>query len=388
MAGHRSWLISSGVAVVVAGTFATPAIGSTHRASGSNPAHAVSPYQIISVSVVPHSSATWALAAHPITPSKAIFSVLHRVGGRWSQHALPKPKGLNLEQIYAPSAQSIWLDGTLGHSHGGMPYIAHSTGGTFRRVKVPGVAHGTLNALGGSSTHDIWAVGLTRKTTPFALHYNGKAWTVVPFAGAPSNTGIVAVASSSDHNAWAIGEINYSFDPSPETFHWNGSSWAQVPIPNPDVALGSLATTSASHAWAVGSNLIEKSGRLVTYLLSWNGHIWTHEHTASPSSSDNVLSAVAAAGKRVWVVGYHDQGAAFENPIVERLMGTKWRSVPAPHIGRKDYLTTVGVSSRAVVGAGYYFPGSRRFVIGGSGVQSPLVEVPHGKHWAIQNAPR
>ncbi|HTW19376.1 MAG TPA: hypothetical protein VME70_04075 [Mycobacteriales bacterium] len=346
--------------------------------------------QIFSVSVVPHSTSAWALAAHPVSISKAYFYALHRVGGgHWSVHALPRPKKLNLEQVYAPSAHSIWIDGTLGSGRKAAPYLLHSTGGAFHRVAIPGLPHGILNAIGGSSTHDIWAGGATtvNEPTPISLHYNGKKWSVVPFAGEPSDSGLVAVASSGAHNAWAISESGYSIDDlSPSTYHWNGTSWTEMAIPNPDAALGAIATTGTSHAWAVGSNVLT-SGRLVTYLLSWNGHAWVHAHTASPSKTNNVLQDVAAAGKRVWAVGYRDQGAAFENPIVERLVGAKWKVVAAPHIGRKTYLSAVGVSSKAVVGVGYYYPGSRKFIIGGSDSPAPLVEGPHGSHWAIESAP-
>jgi hypothetical protein len=365
---------------------AGPAANGVSHERGRPTSKLVSDYQLTSVSVIPHSTSVWALAAHPTGPTSARFFVLHRVGGRWSQHALPRPRALNLSQIYAPSSHSIWIDGTLGHGIG-TPYLLHSTGGAFHRVKVPGVGRGVLNALGGSSAKDIWAVGLTKATTPLTLHYDGRTWSVVPFAGEPANTGMVAVASSGAGNAWAIGEMDYSFDPTPEMFRWKGSSWSMVDIPRHDEALGAVATTSASHAWAVGSN-VAKSGRLVSYVISWNGHTWLHQATASPGPAENVLAGVAASSAhRVWAVGYHNQGD-FENPIVLHLVGSHWKLVRSPNLGKKAYLMAVGVSSRAVVGAGYYLPGSRVIIISGSDVPSPLVEVPDGSHWAIQPVPR
>jgi hypothetical protein len=385
MSARRTGLVVGATIAVAAMVVSAPLDGHSQSPVPATP-KSVSHYEITSVSVVAHSSSVWALAAHPTGPSSAHFSVLHRIGGRWSQHALPQPKALNLEQIYAPSAHSIWIDGTLGRAIG-TPYLLHSTGGAFHRVRVPGVGRGVLTAIGGSSARDIWAVGLTRKTTPLTLHYNGKRWTVVPFADEPEDTGLVAVASSGPGNAWAVADADYSFDPAPEMFRWTGSSWSTVAIPRQDEAIGAVATTSASHAWAVGSN-VTNSGKEVTYLIAWNGHSWVHQSTASPGSSENVLSDVAASSAhRVWAVGYHNQGD-FENPIVTRLVGSHWKPVHAPFVGKKAYLAAVGVSSRAVIGVGYYFPGSREIILGGSDTPSPLVEVPHGSRWEIQPSPR
>ena len=61
-----------------------------------------------------------------------------------------------------------------------------------------GTGDNTLNAIDAVAADDIWAVGSPGLTE----HWDGNAWSVVPF---PSTVGLSAVAAVASDDVWALG---------------------------------------------------------------------------------------------------------------------------------------------------------------------------------------
>jgi hypothetical protein len=106
-------------------------------------------------------------------------------------------------------------------------------------------------------------------------HWNGKNWSVVPTPDPTGDTNLRAVATSSPDNARAVGYTRPSTcNPMPGTIamHWNGKAWTIVPTPEPPAYLDAfcgVAAISADDAWAVGT-----TNWTSTMITHWNGRTW------------------------------------------------------------------------------------------------------------------
>jgi hypothetical protein len=81
-----------------------------------------------------------------------------------------------------------------------------------------------VNALWGSSTHDIWAVGAELGVeNAVAIHFDGVSWTRAPSASVPG--GLQGVWGTCANNVWAVGFNGAGFS---QLQHFDGTSWSVV----------------------------------------------------------------------------------------------------------------------------------------------------------------
>jgi hypothetical protein len=73
-------------------------------------------------------------------------------------------------------------------------------------------------------------------------------------AGGVTELAVDGVAATSARNAWAVGTYNTSSAQRTVILHWNGRAWKLVPNPSPgpEPGLSGVAATSAGNIWAVG----------------------------------------------------------------------------------------------------------------------------------------
>lgn len=134
-------------------------------------------------------------------------------------------------------------------------------------------------------------------------------WQVV--AGpAPASSALTAVAATSRRNAWAVGHV---LDPAhdtsaPLTEHWDGSAWSVVPFPEIPGAVSEVTSLlgvtalSRANAWTVG--LYSAGAGLRTLIGHWNGTRWKIIPSPNRGSGGNLLEAVAArTATDVWAAG-------------------------------------------------------------------------------------
>src|SRR5205085_3994843 len=96
-----------------------------------------------------------------------------------------------------------------------------------------------LQAVDGSSSNDVWAVGFTSNggsARTLILRWNGSTWTETPSPNpGPGGNYLFGVAALSPDNVWAVGasgDVDHG-NGVPLTEHWEGRSWAVVPSADP-----------------------------------------------------------------------------------------------------------------------------------------------------------
>ncbi len=219
---------------------------------------------------------------------------------------------------------------------------------------------------------DVWAVGDALPSSGPAKtlveRWQGAQWRTVPSADRPSADSFLnAVVALSASDAWAVG-LSRSPGGAARTLvlHWDGRRWAITASPNAgpgDNSLVSVAAVSARDAWAVG---YRDAGRVFRSLVEhWDGDRWTVVRLPRLGGLGDGLNAVDAAASGVaWAVGGSSGARGPSQPLVLRLDGRSWSSVPAPASLRSATLN--GVAARGgrgawVVGATRSGGGDRAF---------------------------
>jgi hypothetical protein len=169
---------------------------------------------------------------------------LHWNGSAWSSVLITNYP--YLFGVWGSSATDLWAVGSEKVGSGPSAFyqaiLLHGDGSSWERVASP--TDGTqsqLNAVWGSATDDVWAVGVDVATNAnLILHWNGLAWSRVP-SGAMHR--LEAVWGSSATDVWAAGDST--------TVHWDGASWSTEPSGAPYRVRG-IWGASANEVWAVG----------------------------------------------------------------------------------------------------------------------------------------
>ena len=84
-------------------------------------------------------------------------------------------------------------------------------------------------------------------------------WTVVAAPPSGQNAFLAAAASTSDHDAWAVGSAGgaagTNLGSKALIDHWDGAGWSQAAVPAiaaPTAALDAVSASGPGDAWAVG----------------------------------------------------------------------------------------------------------------------------------------
>ncbi len=184
----------------------------------------------------------------------------------------------------------------------------------------PGVAGNELLAAASVSANDVWAVGEATTTTgqvALTEHWNGTAWSVVPSPNVGSgNNNLFGVAAVSTNDVWAVGLSGSGGNASNvlQTLieHWNGHKWSVVSSPNVGTQNNQLAgvtAVSATDIWAVGNFEPAVNVAVQTLTEHWNGTAWSVVPSPNVGSGNNNLFGVAAVSTNdVWAVGLSGSG--------------------------------------------------------------------------------
>lgn len=255
--------------------------------------------------------------------------VEHWDGTRWRVSASTNPADEfdNLYAVSADSASDVWVGGQTGTGSTNAALVEHYDGKTWTTVDVPpdmwtissisalsaldvwatGVAvqdkvysavvlhwDGTdwtteyshdsvrhngygLSDLVALSSDDVWAVGVhdyrhgrgNPPIVPFALHWDGTAWTSTRTHYSADDAELTSVDASAPDDVWAVGTTGQCSCTAPLVEHWNGKAWKVIDVPyvmQPTTLMG-VHATSGSDAWIVG-------GYRALLTLHWNGQRW------------------------------------------------------------------------------------------------------------------
>jgi len=229
-----------------------------------------------------------------------------------------------------------------------------------------------LFGVSAASSGDVWAVGVALRPGGSARtlveRWQGRAWRTVPSPNRPSAGSFLnAVVALSASDAWAVGLSRSPSGPARTlVLHWDGRRWAITASPNAgpgDNSLVSVAAASARDVWAVGYR--DAKGVYRSLVEHWDGDRWTVARLPRLGGPGNGLNAVAAAASGVvWAVGGLARAHGPSQPLVLRVDGPSWSSVPAPASLHSATLNGVAASGRRgawVVGATRSGGGDRAF---------------------------
>jgi hypothetical protein len=219
-----------------------------------------------------------------------------------------------------------------------------------------------LFGVSAAAARDVWAVGVTLPARgparTLAERWQGRAWRTVPSPDRPSGGCFLnAVVALSASDAWAVGLSRSAGGPARTLImHWDGRRWAITASPNAgpgDNSLVSVAAASARDAWAVGYR--DARGVYRSLAEHWDGNRWTVARLPRLGGPGNGLNAVAAAASGVvWAVGGSARARGPSQPLVLRLVGRSWSSVPVPaslHSATLNGVAAWGRGAAWVVGA-------------------------------------
>jgi hypothetical protein len=309
--------------------------------------------QLLSVTAISASNA-WAVGETNSTPSRSV--VLHWNGRAWSKVAIPVSSYSGVIGMSAVSADNAWLVGNHCPDQCTKPettLILHWNGAAWSPVASPNPAGKVnfLSAVSASSSADAWAVGSTCTIStgdcvPLLLHWNGRAWARVASPAPGLSDTLVAVATISTGDAWAVGR---ACDPGcfePLVMHWNGTKWSTSAIPSVGSGasqLSGVAAISASDVWAVGRADVDAE----TVILHWNGTKWSRSASPDPGP-ENVLDGVTVTSPaNAWAVGGWCTTAScgVSHTLITRWTGTAWSQVKSPSPGAGSVLADVSATS-------------------------------------------
>jgi hypothetical protein len=203
--------------------------------------------------------------------------VEHWNGTSWVIVSVPNPlNNSNLMAVDAAGANNIWAVGqTL--SVPARPIAIHWDGKTWSEVTVPHDSDPAfLQAIKVIASADIWAVGfsLAPGNGNYSLHYDGNTWTRVSVPSPDPQSSILnAVDGTSTKDVWAVGTLG----PAQHTFigHWDGAKWSRVASPDYSAnSLSGISIASGNDIWAVGDRVVSRGPGIIVH---WNGRDWSRD---------------------------------------------------------------------------------------------------------------
>jgi hypothetical protein len=283
-------------------------------------------------------SDAWAVGYSAGEPDTYTSSTLveHWTGSAWSVVPSPNPSndplyGANqLNDVRAFAPNDVWAAGWQWTPIGSAPLIERWDGRRWRVSRTPTDAFRELQALDGTSSRDIWAVGhaftFSDGKQSLIMHWDGRSWAVVPTPKLPYDNYLTDVTVVSPTDAWAVGyTVPPNLDFQPHFLHWNGSAWAVVPSPHLSSThnyLQAVAAVSGNQVWAAGYRTV--NGQVVTFVERWDGARWSIDPTPNLQGGWNYLSGLSVdPGGGLWSAGYfypHDF-SGFRTLIMHRSLG-------------------------------------------------------------------
>jgi hypothetical protein len=257
---------------------------------------------VLSAVAVISATDAWAVGNTDVLDYQTRTLIEHWDGQRWSvvPSANMQARHSELLGVVAVAADDVWAVGGSDPGRDWQPLIEHWDGRGWSLVG-GATSHGYAYGLAKvprdhSAGADLFAMGDQDSQSKRVVlqHWDGFKWTVVPGSAFEGGVGS-GVDGTSSHDLWAVGIIG----PGPDVAHWNGVKWSEEEIPFRHFAprynkrqnsglYGVFAITPAN-VWAVGFGIEH-----------WNGKRW--KLLAREKGAE--LSAVDGSSARdVWAVG-------------------------------------------------------------------------------------
>jgi hypothetical protein len=265
-------------------------------------------------------------------PAEACQDGWHVLMGRASAH-----ESSELFGVSAVSPSDVWAVGVARQAAGpARTLVQRWKGARWRVVPSPDRSSGSsfLNAVVGLSPSDAWAVGLSRSprgpARTLILHWDGRRWGIIasPNAGAGNNA-LVAIAAASPRDIWAVGYHDAGSFYRSLVEHWDGERWTVVPLPllgGGGDGLNAVDVAAPGVVWAVGGSARVR-GSSQPLVLRLNGQRWSSVPAPASLHSATLNGVVAQGGGGAWIVGATRSGGG-DRAFGLQADGRNWRTVP------------------------------------------------------------
>ena len=166
---------------------------------------------------------------------------------------------------------------------------------------IPNPSRWTLYGVTALASNDVWAVG-----EQSILHWNGTSWSSVSFPLPPNGAYPIlkGVSAFSANDIWAAGYSQFAYFDGyryyPLTYHWDGTRWNWIPnAGNIDEYFFGVVAIAPNDVWAVGDN---------GQTQHWNGADWSRVAAPYPGLGGRFNGVAAASANDIWAVGYFNNG--------------------------------------------------------------------------------
>jgi hypothetical protein len=249
-------------------------------------------------------------------PAEAVGAPLH-----WTQTPTGRTNAI-LDDVDA-NAGEIWAVGgdLIDDFADQRPLALRWVGGRWQATPQPMRTNSALVSVAVAGADDVWAVGEDRAdpltTKPLVVHWNGRAWRVVPGPTVPAGS-FGAVEVGPDGTVCTGGWANVDGTEHAVVYRYAGGKWQPLTAGlEQSVNVNALAVISENDAW-LGLN---------AGLAHFDGTKWELASDV-PSDGSHIPTALAVAGpKDIWAVGV--EHAETEVPLVLHYDGSSWTRVPA-----------------------------------------------------------
>lgn len=220
---------------------------------------------------------------------------------------------------------------------------------------------------------------------PVAFRWDGADWVEmpVPVASESETTGLHDVAvlggeRPSGGDAWAVGSTRAS---TPFAVAWDGFAWSPVVTEGLEGAVAEWLGVGASPeagVWSVGKRTTDATDRAIVGRLDRDA-FFASDLPAVGARGD-VLVDVDLAGDGGWAVGWSVAEGGARSALAARLEGGAWRVVPTPEAGDAVLSAVAVVSETSAYAVGWS--------LDALGEPSPLVLAWDGEAWRVAAGPR
>ncbi len=274
--------------------------------------------------------------------------IQHWDGARWGQVDSPTPSGKDVEHVgiydsVALATDDVWAVGVAHYPN--QTFILHWEGSRWSMVPHPNIPGARFSGIHGVSNDDVWIVGYYRPIAgeeTLVMHWDGLAWSVVPSPNSPDVKAIrnelQAVFATGPDDAWGVGHYvtdntNNTGGAYTLTLHWDGKAWNVVPSPNPCKLVNKVvgvAMRSPTDVWAVGSCSNDEQNAIYENLvMHWDGREWSLTPTPKLALDQGLGDVTTTANGEAWAVGHYGD-YSWQRTQVLYWDRKAWRHVPIP----------------------------------------------------------
>ena len=262
-----------------------------------------------------------------------------------------------LSGIYVAGPTDVWTVGLWANylSSYDFALIQHWDGSGWETMQ-PFTTDGLLYGVDGTSTSDVWAVGVQKESIepPDVIieHWNGSTWTNENDV----QQGVLeSVAAVTANDALAVGYLLNGTQYSAISEVWDGTAWSPVTASGTGTVLNGVSALSSTDAWAAGTTLAAGSAPDAALIERWNGTTW--QAAAAPqvpgATGTDLYGIDAVADNNVWAVGDYFDSRGAQHTLAEHWNGLAWTQyVTADGPDTSNQLDSVSVTGSAVLVAG------------------------------------